>query len=363
MEHEEKQNAVKQITAIREKIEQTSVGLMPWPTGHQELRELWRHSEADIENRLKEAKKEFQVLNQQATKEIDKIPLWNKDIGSLEILPIPQQETLDRFEHSAGEQQLKLERIKIAINTAEAKIRKLKTNLTTLEVSGEIPTEGDLLDARSHRQEGWKLVRQAWIEMVTVDEEALVFDPLSPLDIAYEKSVEKARREFLDRPGRRQIGWPKMTWLAELQQHEEELRVAAEDAIFKQQMIDITDQWNQLFPSIRNCAASSKRNEGWSITNKLWSACPRESATMDRCFNRERNRRLQNNLFLSWLPLAKLAMIKNNLWPCINIADKIIKSHDSMETQREYLKEVSEIYRQLVRAADEQKYADSQMSQ
>ncbi len=370
---ERQKSAAKQITAMKEKIDQTNAGIGALGTTMdiKELRELHEviQKQGDIEKRLKETKREFQVLNEQAAKELSKLPLWNKDIAALEILPIPKQETLDRFERDLDEQKLKLERIKIAINTAEGKIRKLKANLTTLEVSGEIPTEGDLQDARTHRQEGWKLIRKAWIEKVTVDDEASAFDPLSPLDIAYEESIEKADeisdrlRQEADRVAQ------KMNWLAELRHHEEELEgYRAEDATLKQEMVAINEQWKKLWlPLLEVGPLPPKEMRVW-VTNQQ---------SLVHLSERVRNAGLsvtsiegeiagyKNNLFSVLNAIGKTGYDKEQpLAVLLNTADKIIKSHDNTETQREFLKEnIRDLQTQLAGATSDQKNADSQIMQ
>ena len=247
---EKQENAAKQQAVIIDKIDQAKkeLEILGEPKDISELREMYEfiRGHGDIEKRLKEARKELQILEEQANIELMKLPLWKKDLDSLEALATPQQETIDRFEKSMSEQELRLERIKIAADNADSKIRKINADIQSLEVIGEIPTQEDLLKARERRQKGWELIRRTWIEGASVDTEASVFDSSLPLDAAYEKSVNEAD-EISDRLRREADRVAqKTTWRAELKQLEEELiNCKAEEGIIKQGMIEINEQWSQ----------------------------------------------------------------------------------------------------------------------
>lgn len=368
---EQQNSAARQIETIRININQSKDNLdaLGLQSNIRELQELYEGilKQGDIEKRLKQARKEVQTLEEQASKDIKKLPLWTKDLASLEILAIPQQETIDRFERSVSDHEKKIELAGIAITTTENNIRELKTNMEALEVTGEIPTEGYLLNARNRRQEGWRLVRKAWLEGTSVDTEASTFDPMSPLDVAYEKSVEvvddisdRLRREA-DRVAQ------KTTWRAELHKHEEELkRYKSEESVLKEEISEINKQWNRLWLPLDILPLPPKEMRVWITMQQ----------NLVRLSERVRDARLnfdligkeiqgyKDNLFSGLNAIGEPGHPKEqSLHALLNIIDKIIKKHDETEKQREFLRINLEKYQeQLSNNTNEQNNANDRMT-
>lgn len=345
---EKQDNAAKQLAVITEKIEQAKKELetLGEPKDISELREMYEfiRGQGDIEKLFKEARKELQILEEQANIELRKLLLWTKDLDSLEALTTPQQETIDRFEKSMSDHEMKLESIKMAANNADNKIRKLNADIQSLEVIGEIPTEEDLLKARERRQKGWKLIRRTWIEGASVDAEASVFDSSLPLDDAYEKSVNEAD-EISDRLRREADRVAqKTTWRAELKQLEEELiNYRAEEGIIKQGMIEINEQWSQQWLPLGIQPLSPKEMRAWLNSQQ----------NLVRLSERVRNARLNVSLIEKEIKELKsrLLTILDNLGETghpevqplnipLNIASKVIIRYDETETQREFSRKI-----------------------
>lgn len=345
---EKQDNSVKQLAVIIEKIEQAKkeFEILGEPKDISELREMYEfiRGQGDIEKRFKEARKELQILEEQAKVELRKLPLWTKDLDSLEALTTPQQETIDRFEKSMSDHEMRLESIKMAAKNADRKIRKLNADIQSLEVIGEIPTEEDLLKARERRQKGWKLILRTWIEGASVDAEASVFDSSLPLDAAYEKSVNEAD-EISDRLRREADRVAqKTTWRAELKQLEEELiNYRAEEGIIKQGMIEINEQWSQQWLPLGIQPLSPKEMRAWLNSQQ----------NLVRLSERVRNARLNVSLIEKEIKELKsrLLTILDNLGEPghsevqplnipLNIANKVIIRHDETETQREFSRKI-----------------------
>ncbi len=369
---EKQDNAAKQLAVIIEKIEQAKKELQTLgePKDIRELRELYEfiRGQGDIEKRLKEARKELQTLEEQASIELRKLPLWTKDLDSLEALTTPQQETIDRFEKSMSDQEMRLEKIRIAVNNADSNIRKLNADIQSLEVVGEIPTEEELLKARERRQKGWELIRRTWIEGTSVDAEASVFDSSMPLDAAYEKSVNEAD-EISDRLRREADRVAqKTTWRAELKQHEEELiTYRAEEGIIRQGMIEINEQWSQLWLPLGIQPLSPKEMRVWLNSQQ----------NLVRLSERVRNARLNVKLIEKEIEefKSRLLTVLDNLGETghskvqslnilLNMANKVITRHDETETQREFSRKMlRDSQAQLKSAGDEKDNANAKITQ
>ena len=103
-------------------------------------------------------------------------------------LPIPSSATIRKFRErlSKLEQEEKLARTNA--REQEAKIIKLREELTRLERRGELPTKESLKEARERRNHGWRLVLQDWKGTGAMEQ----LDPLLSLEEAFPKSIEVA---------------------------------------------------------------------------------------------------------------------------------------------------------------------------
>ncbi|MHC1744402.1 MAG: AAA family ATPase [Syntrophobacteraceae bacterium] len=130
--------------------------------------------------------------SEQASIELARLELWQGDLFDLEKLPVPSQETVDRYDagfqqaHNAiGQARDRAMEVDRALSDADRKIE-------TLQLAVPVPTEEDLEQARSHRERGWSLVRRSWLEGVTVAEATRAYDSERPLPEAFESSVREA---------------------------------------------------------------------------------------------------------------------------------------------------------------------------
>jgi hypothetical protein len=64
--------------------------------------------------------------------------------------------------------------------------------LRALELTGSVPSENDLIRARGHRDQGWQLVRQAWLAGADVTDLARDYGADRPLDDAFEVAMNGA---------------------------------------------------------------------------------------------------------------------------------------------------------------------------
>ena len=95
--------------------------------------------------------------------------------------------------------------------------------MQSLEIQHDVPTEAALLDVRERRDQGWRLVKAAWLDHAPAGPELAAFlagfTPGGTLDAAYEKSVHCAD-DLADRLRREaETVARKAEWLAQLDQH------------------------------------------------------------------------------------------------------------------------------------------------
>jgi uncharacterized protein YhaN len=145
----------------------------------------------DIESSIAEQEAEHCAADAQLRADLTGLSLFSGSIEELEHLPVPSLATLSRVEDAYEElasQQQGFDSTKIRLDAAAAKARE---RLTTLELTGVVPTEADLVAARSHRQRGWGLVRQSLDSETPVDD-VDAFAEEKPLADAFETSMAAA---------------------------------------------------------------------------------------------------------------------------------------------------------------------------
>jgi hypothetical protein len=105
-------------------------------------------------------------------------------------LPVPMAETLNRFEEELDSLHEKRGKFQSETEQVEEELRTLLTQLNEIRYSGEVPTERDLIQVRSNRDLGWRLLKRQWLEGEDVAEEALAFSPAAPLHETYETFID-----------------------------------------------------------------------------------------------------------------------------------------------------------------------------
>lgn len=152
----------------------------------------------DLDSELKKAGSDLQKDKTQSEINLNKLGLWTGTLEELESLPISSNDTVDRFDKSFNDLESQSNRIKDRLTTEEERKIDIESKLREIRLSGTVPSEEDLNKTRRHREEGWMLIKRAWLDSEDVKNEAESYNPENSLDIAYEKNVVEAD-ELADR--------------------------------------------------------------------------------------------------------------------------------------------------------------------
>ncbi len=135
---------------------------------------------------------DIKVNDSQVEIEASRMTGWKGTLDELETLSLPSVDTVtlyaQRFQKIEG-QIADLNRRK---SDAERRLTRNEQDLAKLLKEGAVPTEEDLESARARREQGWSLVRRAWLEGQDITQEATVYDSTHPLPEAYEAAVLSA---------------------------------------------------------------------------------------------------------------------------------------------------------------------------
>ena len=151
-------------------------------------------ADGPMEKQLAEARATAEIDERALADEHARLPLWTGTTQALLQVPLPSQETLNRFDKQFDGLELRRKRLEEQIEDRHAEISKLGRALDALMLAGAVPSEAELVDARSHRDGGWGLLRQKLGGEAISTEAQHAFAGDQALDQTYEEAVAQADR-------------------------------------------------------------------------------------------------------------------------------------------------------------------------
>lgn len=168
------------------------------PPGADDLRRALHRAQrvCEAEERRAAAEVELARLQSQAEIDLQRLGLWSGPLETLETLPLPAAETIDRFEAEFAELDAELRTLGREQADLKARVLEWDSQTERLRLSQDALTEDDLTAARQRREVGWRLVKKAWLDGDSggepVQEFLDEFRPAEDLAQAYALSVERA---------------------------------------------------------------------------------------------------------------------------------------------------------------------------
>jgi uncharacterized protein YhaN len=149
--------------------------------------------QGDLDESLRTARNAYETLEQACRHDLSRLSAqWQGTLDEIPGLPLPPRESIDRFEQAYADLAERIRRLDDSQAEHANRVREAQTQLDEIQYAGSIPTEQDLLDVRSDRQQAWELIRRQWLGGEAVGSEALELDPGRALPEAYEFRVAHA---------------------------------------------------------------------------------------------------------------------------------------------------------------------------
>lgn len=159
-------------------------------------------SEGDLESQLGEHQRQIARLARAIEGEVARLHPWSGPWDALEALPVPSDETVERFDRQLGEAHQALAHWENQCQEKCQQRDRILRDLEAMALEGAVPSETELAEARSRRDTGWQLIRRAWLG--EAEDRGLWADylgrPASPHDLAdaFTRSMAQAD-ELADR--------------------------------------------------------------------------------------------------------------------------------------------------------------------
>jgi uncharacterized protein YhaN len=146
----------------------------------------------DVERRLRDTNAHREKLEAEAEARLSALGFW---LGSLDVLPglpVPHEETIDRFQRELSERIARAAELEKEHQSLAQRLAQCGSKIKAVEGAGSVPSESALRQARARRDDGWQRVLGAWQrgdEPAHVDSE---FDAEVPVAQGFEQALQVA---------------------------------------------------------------------------------------------------------------------------------------------------------------------------
>ena len=117
-------------------------------------------SQGNLDSQLVQRRTALENARKQANLDLSGLGLWKGPLEKLEELPVPALETVDRFDADFSGLQGQIALAERQLRESRQQLDELGQRLARFRSEHDVPTEADLREARSLRDDGWKLVRE-----------------------------------------------------------------------------------------------------------------------------------------------------------------------------------------------------------
>jgi uncharacterized protein YhaN len=152
--------------------------------------------QGDMEARHHSLTTEIRKMESALTSAVQRLPLWDKPPDDLEQIKVPSPEAIEDVEYRLKTAGDALTRCQGEQEAADRDLADIEARIQELNLTGGVPSEKDLQQAREHREAGWQQVRNAWESGDQAGQGAdsfiREFPRAATLADAYEMSVRKA---------------------------------------------------------------------------------------------------------------------------------------------------------------------------
>jgi len=190
-------SAVKTARASREetagKLEKKrhELSRLPPPVRYEGLQRAVAEAQraGDADGAVDTADAELTRHQEACRRELGALGIWTGTLEDLMGAPLPGEETLQRFTTEFQTLEEEQRRLQASISEVREEQRRTQESLQALRLAGETPTEKELLEARDHRDQGWRLLKRQWIAGEEVSAESRAYTEGEPLHDVFEAGI------------------------------------------------------------------------------------------------------------------------------------------------------------------------------
>jgi len=143
----------------------------------------------DVDSAIQSGGSELATSTEQCAADLARLTLWTGSLEDLPSLPVPTRENINRFEEVYTEIDKRAQRLREKQEETAEALREASRRLDEMQRAGAVPTEEELIELRTEREQAWQLLRRQWIHGEDVNTEASTMDAERALPDAFEYRV------------------------------------------------------------------------------------------------------------------------------------------------------------------------------
>jgi uncharacterized protein YhaN len=155
----------------------------------------------DIEATTSSEQASWRAADSQLQADLAAMPLFDRSIDDLERLPVPIAATVARFVEAYDDLDMRERDLSAQEARLSDELTGYEQALDAFESAGAVPSETDLAAARTHRQQGWQLVREVLengddaVDVSSFTSEKLLADAYEESVVGADDVADRLRRE------------------------------------------------------------------------------------------------------------------------------------------------------------------------
>ncbi|MDV6344024.1 AAA family ATPase [Nitrosomonas sp. Is37] len=218
----------------------------------------------DMDSVIQSTHTELSALQQQCADHLARLTFWTGSLEDVPALPVPNKESINQFEQLYTDLNKRIQRLSEKQEETAVAMREALRRLDEIEHVGSVPTEDELMEIRTERDQTWQLLRRQWIEGEDVNAEASALDAERALPDAFEYRLAETD-ELADRL-RREVErvHTKASLLAELEnqkQRANEIEKQLDKCVAEKSQID--SDWVALWKSCKIQPQTPREMRAW----------------------------------------------------------------------------------------------------
>ena len=156
----------------------------------QALRIARKAGEVDAD--LADKTRSIEEKRQSCFQALERLSIWSGSLADFLALRLPLSETVRKYETIFNEQATRQRDLQQEKDRLHRRLAEVQADIRQREISGNAPTEEELVLLRTQRDKGWELLRRQWLKGEDLAGEDVAFGQDLPLPEAYEKKVALA---------------------------------------------------------------------------------------------------------------------------------------------------------------------------
>lgn len=146
----------------------------------------------DIDSALRTLDRDAGEMMANAVADLQQIGLWEGPQEDLLALPLPSTASIDMFVEQYREAEERQRRNRQEQDEIQEQLDRNRRDIEAIKKAGAVATEEDLSLARNRRDQGWQLIKRAWLSGETLETEISEYDENKDLPGAFERGMHSA---------------------------------------------------------------------------------------------------------------------------------------------------------------------------